>query len=293
MKPLLLSATLLLMGCMEPDGTVGSDSKPESSGIADEDRRAGATSSTNWPTEEAAAPRPKIKAMMDSNLTFQFLDTALNGIRRSGALILYRSGAIPALDAPDSVVIRFTDRLSADIAPRDLPPIRTGESDTLHFSVRVETDTLECLLLGFSYSIQEKRFLNPRFSSLPNAAYPMTSRHFSYRGKPDSSLARLGIADWGKDEWCFYIPGSPFFWKADYGPNLEIGPLPFGDFPVRLLRIGKTGAGSDVNHLETYEVKIRPKLPDGPNQGATVHSFSLGAPLLSMDVDASISIRSR
>jgi hypothetical protein len=293
MTRLLLFAIFLLVGCMKPESTVGSDPEPKSSGVVDETQRAGATSSTNWPTEDAPAPRPKIKAVLDSTLTFQFLDTALNGIKRSGTLVLYRSGVIPALDRPDSVVVHFEEQLSIKVSPINTLPFKPQDSDTIRFSVRVATDSLECLLLGFSYAIHDKKFLNSPFSSIPNSSYPMTSRHFSYHGKADSSLAKLGISDWGKDEWCFYIPGSPFFWKAEVGPDLEIGPLPFGDFPVRLLRISKTGAGSDVNHLETYEVKIRPKLPDGPNQGATVHSFSLGAPLLSMDVNPSISIRSR
>jgi hypothetical protein len=240
---------------MQPDPAGNGDSTL-GTGIKDQDLMAGATSSTNWPQEDAGRQPQLVKGSADSSLILYFMDSTKTRIRMSGTLTLFKAGKIPALDAPDSLRIGFVDQDSIKVTSGALHAFSNGKDDTLYFSVLVEFGDLECFLAGFSYSPSLKKFLDSPFSEEPNYSGTISDRHYSIHGVPDSSLLNKGISSGGKIEWCFYIPGSPFYFKVSSDTAIDIGPVPQGQYPIRLLKVTEADGGSNRTQLDVYEVKV-------------------------------------
>ena len=250
---LYLVPALLGIGCMLQDGP--GKGGVESSQVKDENLLAGATSSTNWPAgEDGSVEKILLEGVSDSDIHLEFKKQTGESVSLSGDLILYRAGTIPLIESPDSILIHFETTNTITLKSKVFLDRWKGSDDSVQFSLLVKSDTLQWLLVEFVYNRKSATFQKTPFS-INSLRYASTPR-YSVHGWIDSSLSKLGFSITGKSEWCFYIPGSPFFWKTKPDTAIDLGPLPRGDFPFRLLRITQASDASGKNLLEVYEVKL-------------------------------------
>jgi hypothetical protein len=290
MKAAFVLALLAFMGCMKPDATGPAQSYP-GSGIEDQNLLAGATSSTNWPTEDGGRVPMEISGSADSVLLLVFHDTHTTTEAISGKVTFYQGGVIPALDPVISHSLEFSKTDSLRISPEAFSGLPSASNDTIFFTVAVESDSMRSLMTGFAYSIKQKLFVKSPFSA-GSATYPkLVVPRYSFKGLVDTSLINSGPSFPGIDQWCFYIPGSPYFWKAGFDSVLEIGPLPYGKYPFRMMRIRNLEGKLDRNRLEVFELIVSAGLITGPGQHPPFY-FKVGDKVLSVEVPASLSIRS-
>ena len=289
MKKQLALILFLVTGCMQPEsGDPSREGAP--AGVEDPDLLAGASSSTNWPSEDAGdSSHLLVSGHADSLLVLHFGTTSARK-RISGQVSVFHAGIIPALDSIPLTVFPFQDADSILIRPEQLSIASTGGKDTLSFSVRVEIDTAQCLLIGFAFSRSGKTFLTSPYSRDPERTFPFSRPRYSFKVTVDSALIRFGGYSEGKSEWCFYIPGSPYFWKVGFDSLVEIGPVPNGIFPLRLLRISHPDGASNQNRLEVYEVLIK-KVEPTVTQHSSFPVIRLGEKLLTASGMTSYSIR--
>jgi hypothetical protein len=258
MKFLFAFALLLFTACMKPESIAGAKPDLSESGIIDNDLLAGATSSTNWPPEEVFPNRISARGEADSQLVIQFYEF-ITPAKVTGKVTLFQGGIVPLLDSVPSRSFEFSEKDTLFIPESAFIPLRQQDSDTVRFSLKIETDTSECLFLGFAYSIKQKVFINSPFSIPSLSTAILTESKFSFKGTVDSSLALFGPSFAGKSEWCFYIPGTPYFWMAERvkaGDTLNVGRLPTGKYPLRLIRIQAQAANQRMNLLEVYSIKV-------------------------------------
>ncbi|HKP94457.1 MAG TPA: hypothetical protein VJ385_01750 [Fibrobacteria bacterium] len=298
MKKTLSIGLLFLAGCLKPDPT-GPGPSGGDSGIVDENLLAGATSSTNWPPEDTGPDSLVINGTSDSTFELHFYEVLnpnpreIAPIKLSGKVSLYKAGKIPALEEVGGVNAHFSISDNFVISQALLQSLTGTLQDTASFSILVEVGNNQSLITGFTYSSKLKRLIKSPFSENPTHSYLITQPNYYIHGIPDSTLINLGYSVRGKSEWCFYIPGSPFFFKvADNDTGISIGPLPIGKYPIRLLRVVGTDGGTSQNRLEVHEVKITDGWID-----ATHHSpykvIQPGQKLFSVDLKTSVSIRSQ
>ncbi len=291
MRFLFALAVIALTGCMKPDSK-GLEPESNEPTIKDMDLRAGATSSTNWPTEDAGHTPMVISGRADSSLLLVFHNTQTTTEAIAGMVTFYQGGVIPALDTIITKSFAFQKTDTLHILPEEFQGMPSIGKDTVLFSIGIESDTLSSLIVGFAYSLKQKAFLRSPFSvdstSFPKLAAPK----YSFKGLVDSSLAKSGSSFPGNEQWCFYIPGTPYFWKAGFGSTLEIGPLPYGKFPFRLLRILASEGKLGRNRLEVFELNVVEAPITGPGQIPTYY-IKVGDQVLGIDVPTSLSIRSK
>jgi hypothetical protein len=278
-----------LSGCLKPESASGPEQNPNPL-IEDPDLRAGATSSTNWPQEDAHPRQLNVGGQADSVLKLFFRDL-LTPYKLSGRLTFYRGGAIPALESVATRSLVFSDTDTVLVEASVFSSLAREGRDTVSFSIRVESDTAQAFCYGFTYSIKQKAFLSSPFSSASARSASVTNPRYYFRGKADTSLLSYGPSDHGKSEWCFYIPGSPYFWKVKIGDSLEIGPLPSGTYPIRLIRIIKPDASLNKSLLELYEVELFKTQIDSAHHEVE-QIIRVGKKILSSEVPSSFSIRS-
>jgi hypothetical protein len=60
----------------------------------------------------------------------------------------------------------------------------------------------------------------------------------------------------GNSEFCFYIPGTPVFEPVQADSHFNIGPLPFGEYPLRLLRLTRFAGNPGETLVEVWEAPI-------------------------------------
>jgi hypothetical protein len=256
MKLALALGLLAISGCMQPDPTGTTDPTTSKSGVEDRDLLAGATSSTNWPQEDAPALPTWVSGSTESEPVLRFLDSSGAPLHASGRMTLYRAGIIPAFTAPESTVVAFENSGTQIVSHALLLQIDHDNADSVFFSVRVDLDSVESFMCGFLYSTRLKKILASPFSGKPDYSFNFASRRFAIHGVADPSLLKLGFPVQGKTTLCFYIPGSPFFFNVIPDSVLTIGPVPVGDFPVRLMRITASAGQTGPDQLEVYEVKV-------------------------------------
>jgi hypothetical protein len=290
MRAITVFALLALMGCMKPDPT-GPTQSDITSGVEDQNLLAGATSSTNWPTEDGGHVPMEISGKADSILLLVFHDTHTTNEAIAGKVTFYQGGVIPALDPVISKSIDFPKTDSLRITSEAFRGLPSSSNDTIFFTVAIESDSLRSLITGFAYSIKQRAFIKSPFS-VDSTSYPkLVPPRYSFRGVVDSSLLKTGTSIPGIEQWCFYIPGSPYFWKVGFDSILEIGPLPYGKYPFRMMRIRNSEGKLDRNRLEVFEVIVSAGLITGPGQHPPFY-FKVGGKVLSVEVPASLSIRS-
>jgi hypothetical protein len=274
---------------MQPDptgpGPVGNDTP-----IQDLDLRAGASSSTNWPSEDAGSIHLGVQGRADSNLTLYFR-ALFTPEKLSGRVSIFKAGVIPAIDSVPSKTMPFENVDSLTIPYELFEAIDRTGSDTVAFSIRVEIDTAQCLMLDFHYSRKQKNFIKSPFSLISGVSYPLLMPKYSFKGEVDSTILKMGAFAEGKTDWCFYIPGSPYYWKTRMDSVVEIGPVPSGTFPIRLLRLAHPDGDTKKNQLEAYEVILKKVDPDSAHNFKTSYVLILGERRLTTTAPSSFSIR--
>ncbi|MDB5102460.1 MAG: hypothetical protein JWP91_149 [Fibrobacteres bacterium] len=287
MKRILAISMLLVAGCLKPDATGPGRNAGER--IEDQNLIAGATSSTNWPQEDAGSHHPYLKGVADSLVVLRIYDSTGIPMKVTGKATLYLAGSIPALDTTESTSFPVSNVDSFDVPLEALRRLNSAGKDTVAFSILFESGRNQALITGFYFSSTLKKILRSPFSEKPDLETHLIDPHYAFHGVPDSLLANVRLYPEGKVEWCFYIPGSPFFFKASPDTAITIGPLPNGRFPIRLLRLAQSDGGT--NRMEVYEVKMN----YGP-QDATHHTpyriIEAGTRLFVFDTMSAISIRS-
>jgi hypothetical protein len=287
MKILLAYVLLLMAGCMKPDPT-GPEQTDAKSGIEDQNLLAGATSSTNWPQEDAGSKKIIAKGEVDTGIVIRFTDTAKTPMKMTGSLSIYQAGLISAIDIPESTTISFSDLDHISIPSKAITGLVSAHQDTILFSILIKSDTLQCLLAGFVYSIEHKKFLKSPFSGITTYSYPFSVSRYMIRGIPDSSLPTVTFSASGKTGWCFYIPGSPFFFNVKLDSAIRIGPVPQGNYPIRLLKLSSLDGVPGSSQLDVFEVKL---VFSGKNRDFP-YAVSVGDRIFSQTVKSSVSIRS-
>jgi hypothetical protein len=283
-----LALGLALSGCLQTDPAGKGPDEREPTGIQDAGQLAGATSSTNWPTDDGGRIAWTVRGVADTAISLRFTGSDGAFCPATGTFTLYEFGPIPALDSVRSLAIPFSSMDTVRLSPEAFLPLFPNGEDTLRFSLNITTDTSQCLLVGFVYSVKEGRFLSSPLPSRPS--FRMRNAGFSFRGEADTSLSKIGPSFAGKNQWCFYIPGSPYFWMVDPDSVLEIGPLPLGSYPLRLLRIIPEENRSDRSRMEIIAMQFV-KVSALP--GAKAFRFQAGETLQSIDVPADLSLRPR
>lgn len=278
---LLFTAT----GCLQPDPAgPGSETTP----VDDGNQLAGATSSTNWPQEDAGFHPTGFNGRADSELVLEFVDFDENPVPVSGNITFYEAGPIPAFDSVKSLTLSFPAADTLRIHPESFLPLFPVGKDSVRFSIRVDADSVKSLVVGFTYSTRQRKFLESPFSANPHISIPLSDPKYFLDGKADSTLMNLGASIPGKERWCFYIPGSPFFWNVGIDSLVHIGPLPKGIYPFRFLRILPKDGPSGLSRLEIREVELSQV---SPHIGNPFFVVKAGALLQSSDIPASLTIR--
>jgi hypothetical protein len=286
MKFLLAFALLIFAGCLKPDAT-GPAQGIDNPKIEDNELLAGATSSTNWPPVDGGSRPLSIAGTADTNLVLKFIHV-FSPVSIAAKVSFFQGGVIPAIDSNPSFSIEFPAADSISIPRTVIERLAEGAvGDVISFTLRIESDTLQCLLLGFSYSMKDKKFTSSPFSAFSGSPFLLTKPIYSISGVADSSLAKFGPSIQGKTGWCFYIPGSPYFWQTRISDTVDIGPVPYGVFPFRLLKIIRPEGSQLKYRLEAYEVKKSLISPESKN-----FVIQVGKQILSFESSAPISIRS-
>ena len=285
-RAFLFSLAFLALGCMAPDPSgPGSDGDPDR--IQEENLLAGATSSTNWPQEDAGRKRALAVVTFDSAFRIHFTDTSGNEIRLEGKMAVYGSGDIPLFHAPDSTVLKFPSLQEIEVPASALLGMGGSQGDSIAFTVRLEMDSLQCLITGFSYSRTRGVFSRTPKSELVRFTYPISIPEYSLHAVPGDSLPQSLLPNSGKKAWCLYIPASPYYFVLDSADFIDLGPLPQGTYPFRLLLIGEPEGEQKLRKLTVFEVKsgFSRKVP-GWNT-----SLELGQKIDELSAKSSISIR--
>lgn len=290
MKYLIVIACFALGGCLSTDVTEPGQSN-DAGVIQDQNLLAGATSSTNWPQEDGGRRRLAIKGKSQSGLTLYFKDTTGVAQKMTGIMRIYPAESIPAFASVKSVEVQIRDQDSLVLSSGFLRDNLSSTKDTVAFSLFFEIDSLQSLLTGFVYSKAAKDFLKSPFSMDPDFSSLIVHPHYSIHVVPDSGLPTVKDPVTGKMVMCFYIPGSPFFFKADRDTAIDIGPLPIGKYPIRIIRITEKAGETKTNLLEVFEALITPSPIDAVNH---YHhdNIKTGKKLFEAEYGNSISIRS-
>lgn len=256
-KILLLSACLaFLAGCLG-DGSIGAPGAGGDQGLNDDDLRAGATSTTNWPPE-LGSRAIGIGSLADSVLTIAFRiqgeaasDTLPSPVRLSGRASLYKAGIISALEAPRFAFLDFRDadtlRIRASSAASLLDP---GE-DTLFFNVRIETDSLGAWAFGYGYLRITGRFFQTAVSKQAENSIHLRGTDAVFAGRLDTAGAFPESAASGESILLLCIPGTHFHRRL-LDDSIEAGPLPRGEYPLRFLRVTRSTSGVPETTLEIF-----------------------------------------
>lgn len=237
---------LTVLGCMAVDP------RPTSSpGIEDVERSAGASSATNFPPPHAGTDF-HIKWEKGSELNLFFRQNGWSA-KVTGNLTFYQFGGIPALTRPNSwkLEIRDTDTLRIDSSVIN----HLGDKrDTVGFNILVEVEGYQAYLLGFAYLRRERNFTgNAYYENLED--FPLDTLTY-YRASIGNAASLPPPPGNGESQLSFYIPGTPAFWKVDAEVVMNLGPLPRGNYPLRLMRITVLEKGKPECEVEIFKVTL-------------------------------------
>ncbi len=255
MRLLIVFIVVSLMGCLQADRANGPQNI-ETTNIRDQNLLAGATSSTNWPQEDVGSKRALVVVKFDSTLTMDFTDTTDIPIPLSGTLSIYLGGTIPAIDKPDSMKLNLGNRNSIVLSENEFKSELAAGKDTVLFSVLIRSDSMECLITGLMYSKGAHLFSRHPGGTLARFTYPISIPKYGFKAVPGDSLPKTVVSKAGKTGWCFYIPGSPYFFLPEVADIITVGPLPQGTYPIRLLVISEDIGNPKLQTLTIYEVKL-------------------------------------
>lgn len=283
-----MALSLAMAGCLQTDPSGKGGDPSGNPDIRDRDLLAGATSSTNWPPDDAHV-RVAVNGTADSALTLRF-HWLTERPKLSGRLRIFRVGPIPALDSVPELSVPFEDAESLFIGSDRLMAFLGRDTGAPRFALRIETDSGNCHFFGFEYSPGQRRFLHSPLSILATSSAVMYPDSSYLTGVLEPNLRKSASGGNGIPGLYFYIPGSPFFWKAGPDSTIGLGPLPKGGYPVRILRISDSETAQGTNRLETFAAIFTP-VGEDPDTRRPVFSVSAGEKLESVEYKGSILLR--
>jgi hypothetical protein len=292
----ILVAALAVAGCLQSEPTAGGTTS--GSGIQDPGLLAGATSSTNWPQEDAGFHHIEISGTVDSTLTLAFmqkLETTgmAKTVRLSGTVTVYRCGYIPVFDSVPSIRLKLAMTDTFRISSDQLNPLFPKDMDTLRFMLEFRTDSTMALAPGFFYSRKQGKFVDGSSIFSDQASLQLTDPHYKFAGFPDSAFS-ASLADTTENiDFYYYIPGSPYFWRHSFaGDTLLIGPTVSGSFPLRCVKI-TTHAGPKTDYsVEIFPLSlVKETVNDSIHHFEQIKMFELGSPVLQTFGQGTPSIR--
>ena len=286
MRVFLLAALAGLVGCLPP-GNPSSSGKDDAL-LQDKVLLAGATSSTNWPPDDGGSIHVQANGRSDSQIVIGFT-RILDTVPVSGTLHLYRVGPIPALDSVREIALPFTNSDSVVVTPDVILRLDPGGPDTLGFSLRLETDSGNGFFSGFLFSKKDHKFIHSPFSELSTSLCVLFPDVYYLKAIVDTTLLRNASELGGKMNFCFYIPGSPYYWQTGTD-SIVLGPLPKGAYPIRYLRISQPTRDPGLTRLESFETEFIP-IGNDPNTNHLLFRIRIGEVLSGLDFKGSVQLR--
>jgi hypothetical protein len=285
-KPSALQGTffalgLALAGCLQTDPAGNPDqARPD---IQDPDLVAGATSSTNWPAEDAGTQPIQIFGTADSTLSFTFKAPPAKGqvptqTPFAGTIRFYRAGTIPVLDSLSGMELSIPLTDTVKIPPDLLNPLIRNEMDTLKFTAEFSTGNSVGILTGFSYSRKEGKFIAWPTTINTGNSVPMSEWHYKFASIPDSAFRAILSDTTGNARFYYYIPGTPYFWRHDLvRDSLYIGPTVKANLPLRFIKVmSHAGMNPDFT-IEVYPLSLaKESVNDSIHHFEPVERFKLG-----------------
>jgi hypothetical protein len=284
---ILAFSLFALSACLQtnPDETgsvVDLEKTPE-----DDGRRAGASSSTNWPNEFVHNQNKAVWSF-DSVLRIEFFEIPRvapawdSSVRRSGTIYLYPGKAIPALDSIKPIFWNIDESSSFEIPIQKIRETAASPSDTIWFNVRLDLDSLHGWFQGFQLERRTGKLVETPFSPFPEKTVFLKFAWFYFKGSVSQVTSLLPPPPGSNPEISFYIPGTPKFCKA-VTDSFQVGPLPKGEYPLRIIRTTSLAGSVAGTLVEVWELNIK-----GQDLTAT---FTLGEQVLAFQSTGKITLR--
>jgi hypothetical protein len=284
-------------GCLKAESPAGPEQDMEQTEVLEPVRIAGATSSTNWPDGlDGGRTAITVHGRADSLLSIDFMtlrdqDPGYTPTSIDGKYILYDGNGVPALAPVDSVMEIFHGKSTLTIPFSRVEELPRYGRDTLGLSIRIVSDTLECLIAGFYYSLSQRTFIHSPFSTNPQSSYHLHSPRDSFKAELDTvGVSALLDRTQPGLELSFYIPGSSYHWSLGSNYSIALGPIPKGPYPLRLIRRALT-ADSASALVEIYEVVVTKRVISIFGQPEKPAYFKIGAKLLGQEMVPPRSLR--
>jgi hypothetical protein len=272
---------------MVPETSVSTPDPEQDPIIEDQDLLAGASSRTTWPPDLVGDTSIQVnwQSGKDLKIHFSFLDSNFQTVsfQVSGRLTIFKSSGIPALDPAQSVAVTFQDEDTLTLSSTVLSPLFKSGQDTLGFNILIESNHWgKSFLVGFTYFKAALQFNDPAASLTTANSIFLDRVERYYRGACDATKILAQSSTISKSQLCFYIPGSSYYWPAK-SDSIRLGPLPNGNYPLRLLRVDQAAGGLKGSEVEIYEILQR-------DQGG-FKIFQLGKRILALHTDKVLNLR--
>ncbi len=296
---LILLTAFFFIQCSQPSPNGGPDnSSPATnpaSGIEDQELLAGSSSRTTWPPSFADSTE-FLDYRTDSILTIIFSDsseqpsslTEQKPLQLTGIISLFKSSHIPAIDSNQGINWEFSNQQTLKIGFEKIKSFQIPNRDTIEFTLNIETNSQKvAYILGLKYSVKSHQFISPLPSPHPVFSghfIPFEkSKHFFHGNFVDQNSVPASKGK-GKSTYSLYIPGTTFFSTQSLDAPIHFGPLPFGDYPFRLLRITEAEIGSKLCYVDIFEI-------NGETIMGVASIYKVGPMLLNYQSPVPISIR--
>jgi hypothetical protein len=289
LRHLLLGAipVFALSACLQTDPSGPGNGNDIEEPVEDNGRRAGATSSTNWPTEFG---NQRFKAIwsFDTVLKIEFFNLSYgfppveSHAEWNGTIHLYPAKVIPALDSVPSIEWNFEHTHRLEIPLEKINRLAAGKADTVAFNVRLDMDSIEAWFFDFKIQVSTGKIVETPVSPLPEKLSYLKQPRYFFQGS-NTGVTSLLPEPIGKNaQISYYIPGTPEFCKAQTD-SFHLGPLSNRDYPLRLVRISDPMDGQGGTLVEIWELRIT-----GP-AGSSI--FSLGEQVLTLRTKGKLTLR--
>lgn len=286
---LLALGLYALSACVQTDpADPGAGSEPRTP-PEDPGRLTGASSSTNWPADIAQSQRFATWSS-DPDLVLRFFDfppvfpPAEVPAKLKGTLHFYPGQAIPAF-APlpkHSFAFAETESLRVDM-PAVLAAL-SASTDTVSLNIHIDLDSLGGWIHGLRFDRATGRIIASPDSATPEKRVILKEPKYYFQGSVPEVTSLLPVTAGTKPEISFYIPGSPYFCKAQ-SDSFHVGPLPRQAYPLRVIRTSASRVDPGGTLVEIWELRVA-----GIGVGST---FTLGGQVLSYSSEAKFALRDK
>lgn len=284
----LYAAALCVTACLQTDPGQDPIENVKVSPPEDNGRRAGATSTTNWPPEIVGGKVHQLQWKVDSVLKLSFIDMSdsLGGpnlsVERGGFLRLYLGSSIPSMDTAASIEFEFPSTKELQVPFQWIDSLTLGREDTASFNLRLDSDTLQGWIYGFHYSRIKRLIVQTVSSPFPaNTTQLTTPKHF-FHGSVEQVASMLPIPAGNNSKLSFYIPGTPNFYTAQ-SDSFMVGPFSKGRYPLRVIRTSDGGGIPQGTLVEAWELLV--------TVVGSKSTFKLGEQVLAHQSQAKVTLR--